>query len=268
MSRLGYFVARHRERFVVRKLAGLCRRYLCWYANVGYDLARNGEGFVLDTLANFSPRVIVDVGANVGDWSLAAAARCPAANIHALEISPPTFDRLRAATAAHPRVRCHNLGLSDAPGTISIRHYPDHPALTTATDYPHPFRFVELPAQVARGDEFAANHNLDHIDLLKLDVEGMERQVLTGFAPMFARGAIDVVQFEYGRVNILNGFLLRNVYEFFNAQGFEVGKIYPTFVDFRSYTLADEDFLGPNYLACRRERGDYLKALQRGGGRR
>jgi hypothetical protein len=37
-----------------------------------------------------------------------------------------------------------------------------------------------------------------------------------------------------------------------------VGKVYPTYVDFRSYRLTDEDFRGPNYLAVRRERNDLI----------
>jgi hypothetical protein len=41
-----------------------------------------------------------------------------------------------------------------------------------------------------------------------------------------------------------------------------VGKIYPDYVDFRDYDLSDEDFLGPNYLACRVGDG----ALERLGG--
>jgi len=59
-----------------------------------------------------------------------------------------------------------------------------------------------------------------------------------------------LVQFEYGRVNILTHFLLRDFYELFARFGYVVGKIYPDHVDFRSYDLGDEDFLGPNYFAC------------------
>jgi hypothetical protein len=40
-----------------------------------------------------------------------------------------------------------------------------------------------------------------------------------------------------------------------------VGKIFPNGVEFREYELADEDFMGPNYLACRAARDDYVQAL-------
>jgi hypothetical protein len=49
------------------------------------------------------------------------------------------------------------------------------------------------------------------IDLLKLDTEGAEHLVLRGFDGALARGRIAAVQFEYGRVNAVTGFLLRDL---------------------------------------------------------
>jgi hypothetical protein len=146
---------------------------------------------------------------------------------------------------------------------VLLRHFDGAPALTTASDYPHPLPSVSIVGRTRRGDDYAREAGIERIDFLKIDVEGMEERVLRGFSGMFDRQAIDVVQFEYGRVNILNRFLLRDAYEFFTACGFVVGKIYPSYVDFRDYALGDEDFLGPNFLACRAARSDYLHALGR-----
>ena len=159
-------------------------------------------------------------------------------------------------------MHCQNVGLSDVAGTTRIRYYDALPALTTSTDYPHPLAFTELEAEVVTGDEYVARHSIEHIDLLKIDVEGMEEQVLKGFQRTLARKAIDVVQFEYGRVSIVNRFLLRDFCNFFRERGYVVGKIFPNYVDFRDYELEDEDFMGPNFLACREERADYLQALR------
>lgn len=259
---LGLFVARRRRSFVMTKIASLCRRYLAWHGNFNYDLWTNGEAFVLQTIAAFRPRLLLDVGANVGEWSLAANAHCPDAEVHAFEIAPPTFESLVANTRHLPRVSCRNVGLSEAAGTVRLRHYAACPALTTSADYPHPLPFVELDGQVISGDAYAAAQGLERIDLLKIDVEGMEQQVLKGFEGMLRRKAIDLIQFEYGRVNIMNGFLLRDFHAFFGERGYVVGKIFPNHVDFRAYDLADEDFMGPNYLACRADLPDYVDALR------
>ena len=260
-SGLAAWVARHRRHLLLRKLAGACRRYLAWHGNASYDWTTNGEAFVLDTVARFGPRVIVDAGANIGEWSLAAAARCPDAIIHAFEIAPPTFATLAARMAGKPAIVCRNIGLGDHAGTVKLRHYADLPALTTASGYPHPYPSGEIEAPVMRGDDYAAKEGIERIDFLKMDVEGMEPAVLEGFSALFARDAIDVVQFEYGQVNVLNHFLLRDFHEWFCARGFVVGKIYPGYVDFRPYAFADEDFVGPNFLACRRSRSSLLQAL-------
>jgi FkbM family methyltransferase len=267
LLRIGNFVARHRRNLLVRKVAGLCRKYAYWYANVSYDLNINGERFVLEALSTYRPSVIFDVGANVGDWTLAATTRCPTAVVYAFEIAQSTYNTLVDNTRRRGEVRCHNIGLSDRSGTVRIRHYPTAPALTTSSDYPHPFEFVEMDVPVTTGDAYAAANGVEHIDLLKIDVEGMEGHVLQGFRGMLSRKAIDLVQFEYGRVSILNRFLLRDFYSFFRELGYMTGKVFPNYVDFRAYDMADEDFLGPNYLACRADKPEYLKAFggQRGG---
>jgi len=55
--------------------------------------------------------------------------------------------------------------------------------------------------------------------------------------------------------------LLYDFYRFFEEHGYQVGKIYPDHVEFRGYSVRDEDFRGPNYLAIRRELQDLIAAL-------
>jgi hypothetical protein len=50
-------------------------------------------------------------------------------------------------------------------------------------------------------------------------------------------------------------------HEYFEARGYAVGKIYPRGVDFRPYAVSDEDFRGPNYLACRKDKPEYIQRL-------
>lgn len=254
-------IARHRRCWPMRKLAGLCRRYLLWDANVSYDLDTNGEGFVLNQLNKQQPAIIFDAGANIGDWSLAAASRCPSATIHAFEISEPTYEKLKQAVASHDNIHPVQSGLSDQPGHVELRHYPEYPALTTATDYPHPFNYETRQANVTTGDIYCEQQGITHIDMLKIDVEGMEPRVLEGFRQMFENKAIDLVQFEYGRVSITHKFLLKDFYDWLEPFGYRLGKIYPNYIDFRDYDMSLEDFLGPNYLACLTDRTELLSAL-------
>jgi hypothetical protein len=85
--------------------------------------------------------------------------------------------------------------------------------------------------------------------------------IIKGFSDLLRQGRINVIQFDYGLVNILNSMLLRMYYEHLGALGFVIGKIYPTYVDFRDYDLGDEDFRGPNYMAVLRDRADLIHLL-------
>ncbi len=257
----GRLVARRRRSLLVRGLARLSKTFLLWYENLDYDIATNGEAFALRALSGFDLRTIVDAGANVGEWTAAAKAAFPRAEVHAFEIAEPTWRLLRESVGGLGGVHCVNQGLGQAAGMVTLRHYEQQSALTSAVDYPHPFAHRELEGKVIAGDAYLEAEGIEHVDFLKIDVEGMEREVLAGFSRSFEKRAIDLVQFEYGRVNIITKALLRDFHGFFRERGYAVGKVYPTYVDFREYDLEDEDFLGPNYLACRKVREDYVRVL-------
>lgn len=251
--------ARVRQNPVLGTAAKLCRQYLKWFGNASYKPARNGEHWLLDTLRGQSIRTVLDVGANVGSWSLMAAEMFPDATIYALEVVPATAATLQARAAPHGRIKCFNLGLAAHNGTLSLRYHPSASTHATFTDYPHTWTGERIECPVMRGDDFLDREGIGEVDFLKLDVEGAEHLVLQGLESHLQNGRLRFVQFEYGRVNILTHFLLRDFYQLFRSYGYVVGKIYPDYVDFRDYDLGDEDFLGPNYLACR---ADYCASVK------
>ena len=223
------------------------------------DIANNGEGRVLDVLGP-DLGVVFDVGANVGDWTQRALA-AGAQSVHAFEISPATAAGVAQRYEHEPRVRVNAVGLAAEPGTITIHHYPDHPALTTITDYPHDAESTAIDAPVSTGDAYMAEAGVAHIDFLKLDVEGAEPGVIAGFSKAFGDGAISAVQYEYGRVCILTKYLLRDFYEQMTAYGFDVGRIEPNGVEFMPYDMALETFSDSNWLAVHRDHRAWMARL-------
>jgi FkbM family methyltransferase len=243
--------ARVRHNPVLRTAAKLCRQYLKWFGNASYKPARNGERWVLESLRTETIHTVLDVGANVGNWSLMAAELLPQATIYALEVVPNTAATLRERVGAHDRIRPFSLGLAAETGTLSLQYNEVASTHTTFTDYPHSWAGDRIDCPVMEGDQFLVRQGIDQVDFLKIDVEGAEHLVLQGLEESLRQGRIRFIQFEYGLVNILTHFLLRDFYELFRGYGYAVGKIYPDYVEFRDYDLRDEDFLGPNYLACR-----------------
>jgi FkbM family methyltransferase len=257
-------VASRRRNTVVRGLAHAALSYLDLVNNRSYDPERNGEFRVLQALATDDVRCVFDVGANEGDWVAGAALLFPQTTFHCFEIVPDTARKLTEHTRTiSDRIHVNSVGLSDEPGTLEVRIYPDFSEGASAAGYEH----VGMPSKlqvcnVITGDTYCDEHKIEKIDILKIDTEGLDLQILRGFDRTLASGAVDVVQFEYGFANIASRALLADFYAYLTERGFVVGKIWPKEVDFRAYDLrTDEDFRGPNYLAVRRERSDLVAKL-------
>lgn len=255
----------------IRALAGFFDSATMAWKNRQYDVRYNGEEALAQRLAPFRPKVVLDVGANVGDWTALCIAHLPDAIFHAFEIADPTADELERNVAAfRERVVVNRFGLSDHDGEVVIYHAPESNTATStvrealevgAAD--HGINTIqELRGRVVTGDAYLEARGVGQVDLLKIDVEGAEPGVLTGFDGAFARGAVDVVQFEYGTVNLTTRYLLADFYAFFEARGFVLGKLLPEGVAFKPYEVADEDFVGPNLVAVRTARTDIIEALR------
>lgn len=256
-------LSRHRDSYAAKTLARSAAFVLKAIHNHNYDAETNGEYWVLQQLSTFPLRTIWDAGANIGDWTRGAKQYFPAATVYAFEIHPETFKELSRRTSDLKGVIGVNLGLSDSEGTVELHCYGNESVLSSMFEYPHDLPDRTIPCKVVTGDGYATANEIKHVDFLKLDVEGAEPQALRGLAHTIETGCVDVIQFEYGLVNILSRFLLRDFYEYLALKGYSIGKLYPTYVDFREYQLTDEDFLGPNYVACRKEKSQYVAALAR-----
>jgi len=254
-----------------RQLAELFWDGMLVWKNSQYSFAENGEAALLRQLARFAPAVVIDAGANVGEWSLAALATLPDALVHAFEIVAPTAAALERNTVAfRDRIVVNAVGLADREGEITVYTVPD--ISDRASTLPDAMKLggferirpevVEVTGRITTGDAYVRQHGIAKIDFLKIDVEGAELAVLQGFAEAFDRQAIDIVQFEYGTINLRTRHLLEDFYRFFTERGFEVGKLYPEGVAFKPFEPADEDFVGPNYIACHRRRRDIIDAIR------
>lgn len=255
------FLARKRRNEIVRALANFSDRFTKLYENSNYNPLSNGEYNVLQKLSKANFKRIFDVGANVGDWALMAHGVFPQAEIHCFEIVPQTCQTLKQQTSGIANIIVNEFGLSDREQNLDIKYFPGDSTLSTTLDYPHPLENVMVRGRVVAGDGYVENLQISFIDFLKIDVEGNEARVLKGLDKTIGAGSVGVVQIEYGLANILSRFLLRDIYEFFAARDYKIGKIYPTYVDFRDYRLTDENFIGPNYLAVSQRRDDLIKLL-------
>lgn len=223
--------------------------------NYGADMDRNGERWLLRRLSALAPSVVLDVGANIGNWALMAQQEMPGATVHCFEPAPDTFtwlvDWVRDYDGDLSRIVYNNVALWDDSRDSVRLHLPTAHTEATAIAAAFPGTpSVEVPATT--GDAYLRERGLDHVDLLKVDVEGAEPEVLSGFERSLSSGVVEVVQFEYTTwQGVPARRWLGDLVELLEPHGFRVGKLLSRRVDFHPYGYGDEQFPGGNYVAVR-----------------
>ncbi|MGB3437373.1 MAG: FkbM family methyltransferase [Actinophytocola sp.] len=125
--------------------------------------------------------IFLDVGANVGWFSLLAAVHRPEARVWAVEPVPETADRLEAnlrAAGVSDRVRVVRCAAGPAAGSASFRTPTDLALASRVTDPAIGDPVVRCP--VVALDELWRAADCPRVDAIKLDVEGDEVAALRG----------------------------------------------------------------------------------------
>jgi FkbM family methyltransferase len=200
---------------------------------------------------------IIDAGANIGQFSNLITSRCPntALEIHCFEPGQDAFEQLQARFSNDTRLQLNNVALGAEPGAATL--YSDTPASglssLTRRDLSHHGRHMELSesVQVQTLDDYCAERGIDHIDLLKIDVEGHELDVLRGAQRMLDEQRVDAVSFEFGGCHVDTRVFVRELYYFFRQREMDVYRITPRgyLRHLPKYHEILEQFLTTNYLA-------------------
>lgn len=154
---------------------------------------------------NQDSEVIFDVGANVGNLSLAFCRWFPKATVHGFEPATKMFAEMNArieAAGFADRFRGHQIGFFDQAAQADLNLASQHGAnsligIGDAYHAANPTIGIEATESIAlvRMDDFVRDEGIEHIDLVKIDVEGVENQVLLGGAETF-KNKVDVVIME------------------------------------------------------------------------
>lgn len=219
--------------------------------NDSADIRVNGEAWLLSQLSSVC-RTIFDVGAHRGDWTGESLERIPDVTVHAFEPIPETFDQLKSRFGHSDRVQLNNVALSDQSADLRMWTDGRDGTMSSAT---RPWGCADAGILVActTGEDYAQEHAIEHIDILKVDVEGHELEVLRGFHQLFADGSIDVVQFEFTLWAALARHWLADYYDFFSQWDFQIGKLWPRSIHWKAYAPEDERFFICNFVAVRRQ---------------
>jgi FkbM family methyltransferase len=198
--------------------------------------------------------VILDVGANVGAWTLQALNTFPRARIHAFEPSTSAFAELTTAVDGADRASVYPLALGGTDGETVL--YADSPgsglASLTKRRLDHfglQFSFEE-PVHISTLESWSRSFGISEFDVLKLDVEGHEMEVLRGAGRLLER--VRVIQFEFGGCNIDTRTYFQDFWYFLTETGFKLHRLGPAgLAPMANYSEQDEAFSTTNFFASR-----------------
>jgi len=137
--------------------------------------------------AGLQPRSIYDVGANVGQFALAATTVWPGVPVFSFEPVPSAFEKLTKLSSKHASIRPIRLALGRNPGTVemNITNYTTSSSLLKLHQnhrnlYPHVAEDTTIQVDVSTVAAQLVHLPVRPPALLKLDVQGFESEVLHG----------------------------------------------------------------------------------------
>jgi len=172
--------------------------------------------------------VFVDVGANIGLFTLIAASCVgPKGKVVAFEPTKVTYTRLVENIRLNnlSNVSCVNLALSDRSGHVDLIQSTDgFDAWNSLAEPTMGKTFSSERVEVVEWDRYARTHNLAGlVTMMKIDVEGWEQRVLAGGKEVFARPDAPVLQVEFTDAAAKAArSSCRNLYEFLQSLGYRM----------------------------------------------
>ncbi len=240
------------------------RRLFKLFARIERAAARaQGKGYgevtieqevrLLQSVLTAPPRLAIDVGGNVGDYTAELRRQNSILEIHAFEPSATNIERLKSRFASDTLFTLVPFALSDSTGSMTL--FSDQPGSgmgsLTQRKLDHFNIAFETKESIntLRFEDYWQNHlRRRTIDLVKIDVEGHELAVLKGFGK--ALQATRVVQFEFGGTDIDTRTFFQDFWYLYKEAGFSIHRFTPFGLQaIVKYSESEECFAFTNFVA-------------------
>lgn len=220
------------------------------------DPGTNGEYWLLRHVLTLpaTTKVLLDVGANKGNWSAKAiemAGATQALNIHAFEPSQATRLMLAARFPDSNAVTVQPYALSDSTGEATF--YSEEVGGGTNSLSSSSGSKSEI-VKLTTVDIFLKETDIAEVSMMKIDTEGFDLLVLRGAENALNAGRIEVLQFEYNWRWLLNHASLRDVFDLIADKPYRFGKLVGETIEFYDGWHFELDrFFENNYVLIRKD---------------
>lgn len=201
--------------------------------------------------------VVIDVGANIGKWTVSLLDVIPHhkvsnVEIHAFEPISETFQTLKNNVERHPNGKHVKLVCKACSSTTGF----DKMFIASTNSGSNSLHkgavhsgFITEPIEKTTLDKYCMDNNLSRIHLIKSDTEGHEVEVIRGSQNLFAEEKVMVFQFEYNQLWCYSRYFLKDVFDFLGGMPYLIGKITPQGLSvYRKWHPEIERFFESNYL--------------------
>jgi FkbM family methyltransferase len=177
------------------------------------------------------PNVIFDCGANIGFVTYQYTQKFKEATIYSFEPNPNVFKQLAKQYYGNNKVVCINAGIGSESGKMTF--FVNKNSGTSSFLSPTEYHMNNMASHTVKSqvveilsiDDVMKKNNIDHIDILKLDIEGFEIEAMKGIINLKEK-----VSFIYAEVNFIPTYegqpLIEDVIAYCRNQGFHFLNFY------------------------------------------
>jgi FkbM family methyltransferase len=196
---------------------------------IAYSLAsthmshENGEEYLIKNIAS-KLQVVIDVGANKGEWTMLVQKYTPpGTHFHLVEPGKEAYRLLQPLISQNLNV--YNLGLSDSNAELNFYEEENAGEQSSFIISSYHQHYVTTRVRVQSLDDFCQGNGIPFIDFLKIDCEGFDYKVLLGAFNLLKENRIKYIQFEYGSSWKITGSTLKAAIALLNNLEYQVWAI-------------------------------------------
>ena len=173
-------------------------------------------------------RTVIDIGANVGEFTAIFAELFPDARVYAFEPLPDCYEELKKVAKQYQgRVKAFNIALGTQVGSFEFNRSSWAPASSFRkmsklhkNSYPHSAESETVTVDIKTLDKVFENIDLKKNTLIKMDVQGFEDEVIKGGLEVIKKAKVLVIecslQTTYEAEPMFDG-----IYKLLHPMGFE-----------------------------------------------